>query len=123
MFSFMTNSNLYEQVQELYRLYPKHIGKRAAITAIRSALRRLPFELQEANRGNVGDPIEWLKEQISAFAESPAGQRGRLTPYPSTWFNQSRYLDDQEVWHEMTPQEEKNMRLYAEKTAGMWRPQ
>jgi len=107
---------------ELYKLYPKHVGRRAADRAIQNALKRLPLELKMSGNPNVGDPVEWLKEQVSAFAESPAGQRGRLTPYPSTWFNQSRYLDDRECWHELTPQEEENLRRYREATVGVWRP-
>ena len=114
---------LQDVVGELYRLYPRHIGNRAAERAIRNALKRLPLELKMANKPNVGDFVEWLKEQVSAFAASPAGQRGAMTPYPATWFNQSRYLDDQECWHEMTPREEENMRRYREATVGMWRPQ
>lgn len=114
---------LSDVVGELYRLYPKHVGKRAAERAIQNALKRLPLELKMAGKPSVGDPVEWLKEQVSAFAESPAGQRGRLTPYPSTWFNQSRYLDDQECWQEMTPQEEENLRMYRASQVGVWRPQ
>lgn len=119
----MVMRGLSELVGELYRLYPKHVGKRAAEMAIKNALRRLPFELKDDERGHVGDPVEWLKEQVSAFAASPAGQRGKLTPYPSTWFNQSRYLDDQEAWHELTPQEEQNLRMYRASQVGVWRPQ
>src|SRR4029077_13456692 len=89
-------------VEELYQLYPKHVGGRAAIRAIQNAMKRLSLELKLAGK-QVGDQAAWMKERVSVFAESPAGQRGRLTPYPSTWFNQSRYLDDQDVWWEITP--------------------
>lgn len=106
----MALRGLSEIVGELYRLYPKHVGKRAAERAIENALKRLELELKMSGKPSVGDPLEWLKEQVAAFADSPAGRRGHLTPYPSTWFNQSRYLDDQEVWHELTPEEQRTMR-------------
>lgn len=106
---------------ELYWMYPKHVGSRVAVRAIEKALKRLPLELKLAGV-EVGDITEWMKERVSAFAASPAGQRGQMTPYPATWFNQSRYLDDQDVWHQMSPKEEENMRLYAERNVGVWRP-
>jgi hypothetical protein len=84
---------------DIYNLYPRHLGKRAAIVAIEKTLRRLKLELK--NEGiNVGDEVEWLKERVSAFAESSAGKRGNFTPHPSTWFNQGRYLDDQGEWND-----------------------
>jgi len=100
----MAMRGLPEVVEELYRLYPWHVGKKAAERAIKNALKRLALELKVSGSPNVGDEHQWLKEQVSAFAESPAGTRnglfkGYMPPYPSTWFNQSRYLDDQEAWY------------------------
>ncbi len=102
-------------------MYPKHVAARAAIRAIEKALIRIALELKLAGK-EVEYPSEWLKEQVAAYRESPAGNRGRLTPYPATWFNQSRYLDDQNVWYEMTPQEEQEMRMSAAANVGVWRP-
>jgi hypothetical protein len=91
--------------EEIYDLYPKHIGKRDAITAIKKAIQRLPDELHETEldfSGN-GDrvcknPFLFLKEKVIAFAKSPAGHCGIYTPHASTWFNRSSYLDDESEW-------------------------
>jgi hypothetical protein len=88
---------------DLYKLYPKHLAMREAIRAIEKALIRLPLELKLAGI-SVGNEGEWMKERVSAFKESDAGKDdglfiGYQSPYPATWFNKSRYLDDQEEWY------------------------
>jgi len=105
---------------EIYKLYPRHLGKKVAIVEIEKTLKRLKDELK--NEGlDVGDVGAWLKERVAAFRESPAGNRGNFTPYPATFFHQSRYLDDLDEWWQMTPKEEENLRVYREKTVGVWR--
>ena len=82
---------------ELYALYPRKIAKRAALAAIKRSLGRLKGEVAE-----LGIPpltrFDWLKERVQKFASSPKGNAGQYTPYPATWFNQSRYLDDEKEW-------------------------
>ena len=88
---------------DLYKLYHKHLAPREAVRAIENALKRLPLELKLEGI-NVGNEIEWIKEKIAAFRESDAGRNdglfpGYKPPYPATWFNKSRYLDDQGEWY------------------------
>jgi len=43
-------------------------------------------------------PFDWLLGRVKAFATSPAGQAGKFTPHPATWFNGGRYEDDDAEW-------------------------
>lgn len=83
--------------QELYKLYPKHEAKRAAITAIEKAMSRLKCELFEEGI-EAPDRMEWIKNRVILYAQARQGQDRDFTPHPATWFNQSRYLDDEEGW-------------------------
>jgi hypothetical protein len=86
--------------EHIYAAYPRKEGHRGGIKAISKAVARLrkgeagltPMELRDAR--------EYLWRRVRAYARSPAGQRGDLAliPHPATWFNQSRYLDDDAMW-------------------------
>jgi len=77
---------------ELYALYPRHVGRAAAIKAIEKARSLV------ARRNGVPDPDAWLKERVMMFATSAAGKAGRFTPHPATWFGQARFDDDESEW-------------------------
>jgi 5-methylcytosine-specific restriction endonuclease McrA len=77
---------LENQAEEIYKHYPRKVGKPAAIKAIISAIAKVK-----------GD-YAFLEERTRAFAKSPAGNAGDFTPYPATWFNQERYNDDEREW-------------------------
>ncbi|HEY1808876.1 MAG TPA: hypothetical protein VGG42_09955 [Acidobacteriaceae bacterium] len=89
-----------DPTEAIYQAYPRHIGKRVALAAIDKAIVRLLT--QGEVKGGVfltrADAERWLWKTLATFARSPAGNRGSLTPHPSTWFNQSRYLDDPAEW-------------------------
>lgn len=108
-------------IEELYKIYPRHIGRGDAFKAIKNALKRLPLELQLDGKV-VSDIDDWIRKKTAQFANSPAGQRGIYTPYPATWFNQSRYLDDSTEWELMTEKEEINLKRYREANVGVWTP-
>lgn len=84
----------------IYEAYPRKEGKRVALKAIGNAVKRLvkgeeplaPMPKLEAQR--------WLFAHTLAYARSPSGQNPDKSkiPHPSTWFNQSRYDDDQANW-------------------------
>jgi hypothetical protein len=85
---------------KLYDIYPKKVGRGAAIKAIEQALKRLPRELQEmGHRSWLDDPIGELQLLLWHYSRSPAAHRGAYTPHCATWFNQSRYLDDILEWY------------------------
>ncbi len=86
------------EIQNLYEMYPRKIGKRSALRAIEKAVTRLGKEKPELRDADKKLRIEWLSEKLRAFAESKMGNAGEFTPYPATWFNQSRYLDDPKEW-------------------------
>lgn len=82
----------------VYCEYPRKVGKRAALAAIEKAVDRL-------RKGENGSPLStrddaavFLIQRVKVFANSPKGQNGDYTPHPATWFNQSRYLDDESAW-------------------------
>ena len=80
------------QIEEIYQAYPRHVGKGAALKAIKAAVKRM--EERDSNEDAVG----FLLERTKLFAASAAGQRGQYTAYPSTWFNRESYLDDEQEW-------------------------
>jgi hypothetical protein len=92
-------TRLNNAVELIYCSYPRHVGKGHAKKAITKALQRLvkgealrPFPIIE-------EAAEWLQNRCTAYARSPDGQAGEYTPHPSTWFNDSRYLDDEKEWY------------------------
>jgi uncharacterized protein YdaU (DUF1376 family) len=82
-----------DPIEEIYKAYPRKVGRRGALKAIAKAIQ------QVRNRGmTVREAQEWLYRQVQAYARSPAGQNGELTPHPATWFNRGSYDDDQQEW-------------------------
>jgi hypothetical protein len=81
------------QIEEIYLAYPRKIAKAAALKAIRIAVKRM--QERDANE----DAYTFLLERTRLFAASADGNKGRFTPHPATWFNQERYLDDEQEWN------------------------
>lgn len=53
------------------------------------------------NRGMTKpEAVAFILEAAKAFAASPAGQLGKMTPYPSTWLNGKQYDDDRTEWED-----------------------
>lgn len=81
------------QAEEVYRAYPRKVGRPDAIKAISKAIKKHGFE-------NVLSITQ-------DYAVSRIGRDEKFTPHPATWFNQERYLDDPSTW---TPNESPNQR-------------
>lgn len=79
-------------VEGIYQAYPRRVSKGDALKAIAKALATL------AKRANLPNPAGWLLNRVQDFAKSPAGQAGKYTPYPATWFSAGRYDDDPAEW-------------------------
>jgi hypothetical protein len=77
-------SNDNTQSEKIYNLYPKKVGKDAALKAIKKALAAV-----DANT---------LERIVTEYAESQRGADMQFIPNPSTWFNQGRWQDDQSTW-------------------------
>lgn len=82
--------SLETEALKIYEAYPRHVGKRAAITAIQRSIGRL-------SRKKLPDAEKWLLGRVTAYAASRNGQDAQYTPHPATWFNQGRYDDDIEA--------------------------
>ena len=75
-----------EEIDALYKAYPRHTAPKAARKAIEKALKEKPFDV--------------LLPIVQAYAAQTAKRiaDGKLEkefiPHPATWFNQGRYEDD-----------------------------
>jgi hypothetical protein len=88
--------------EEIYQQYPRKIDKDNALKEIEKAIARV-------RKGKNGCPLipdereacKFLYRKVRAYAHSPDGTRPDtdFIPYPSSWFNKSRYLDDEESWN------------------------
>jgi hypothetical protein len=93
------NSAVVEQEEAIYQLYPRRVGKRAALKAIQNAVKRL-VKNKEADTPLTARRLLYLKTK--AYAAAPAGQNPSgdddYRPHPAKWFNQEYYLDDPAMW-------------------------
>lgn len=83
--------------EEIYEEYPRKLSKGSALRAIQKAQQRL-VKGEHGVEMSPADANSLLLHCVKEWAKSPAGQQGGYTPYPATWFNGSRYLDDQAEW-------------------------
>lgn len=86
--------------EAIYSAYPRKVGKAAAVKAINAAFQRLCRG--ENPQLAVDHAEDFLLEAATAFAKSPAGNKGTYTPHPATWFGAGRYLDDPREWFRTT---------------------
>lgn len=74
------------QAEEIYRIYPRRVGKPKSLVAIAKAIKNHGFE--------------FVKEQTRLFATVWIGRPdlNSFCPQSTTWFNQERYNDDPITW-------------------------
>ena len=87
-----------QQIDEIYKVYPRKIAPRAAKKAIEKAVLRI-----SANGCTEEEARRWLWKKVKEFALSPAGQKPLdpthdYRPHPTTFFNQDRFFDDPAEW-------------------------
>lgn len=87
-----TTVNLQESAVQIYQAYPRKVSRPAALKEIKAAIKRMQSRDAEA------DAVAFLLERTQLFAQSAAGNKGRYTPYPTNWFRDERYLDDEQEW-------------------------
>jgi hypothetical protein len=85
-------------IETIYYAYPRKVGRRRALLEIELALRRISKEVPHLLNRTEKEVEQLMLNTVLMFANSPAGKRKNFTPHPSTWFHQSRYLDDPEEW-------------------------
>jgi hypothetical protein len=74
------------EIEEIYQAYPRKTAREEALKAI-------------AKAAAVHDPAMILSKTL-AYASAVAWQERQFIPYPSTWFNGKRFLDDPEEWRD-----------------------
>jgi hypothetical protein len=71
-------------VEHIYSLYPKKVGKAAALKAIAGALQKVDAAV--------------LIEAVTAYAAARKDQPKKYTKDPSGWFGDGRWEDDRSTW-------------------------
>ena len=79
-----------EEIEAIYKAYPKHVGRRAALASIERALGRIRKARPEERATG------WLLSRTQEYAASRNGSDAQFTPHPATWFNQDRFEDEPE---------------------------
>jgi hypothetical protein len=77
-----------QQIEDIYQAYPRKMGKGAAIKAIKKSLNKI-------------SPMHLLIK-VDTYASVTSWQDKQYLPFPATWFNQERWLDDPKEWEQPT---------------------
>ncbi len=85
-------------IEAIYEAYPRHVGRRKALLEIQRALGRIQQEAPHLSMKSDAEIATMMLNTVKIYASSPAGKKQAFTPHPTTWFHQSRYLDDPEEW-------------------------
>lgn len=80
--SKQSSDSLDEQIENIYQAYPRKKGRGQALRAIKTALKEIKFET--------------LLKHVQDYAEQCKGQNPEYIPYPATWFNGKRWLDEKD---------------------------
>ena len=70
--------------EAVYQAYPRHVGKRVALKAIKKALEHIGYSE--------------LLAAVTEYAAAVSGADKKFVPHPATWFNNRRWEDDREEW-------------------------
>lgn len=97
--------------------YPRRVKRTKALLEIQKAIERLVAG-ETGPRMKKSEAVGELVKAVTLFASSPAGNRGEFTPHPTSWFHQSRYLDDPNDWFLETAEE----RLKSLNQVGVYNP-
>lgn len=74
-----------DMVEKIYQAYPRHEGKEKAIYKISETLKE-------------GTDPNHLLSRVELYAKCSKGQELKFIPHAATWFNQKRWLDDENAW-------------------------
>lgn len=79
--------------EAIYAVYPRKVGKLAAMKAIAKAAMTL--------REKEPDPLAYLLARTQLYATATSiwpEEEKKYIPHPATWFNQGRYDDNPREW-------------------------
>ena len=80
-----TKTKIYrEQLEEVFNLYPRRIGKIEGLKQIKQAIK---------DHG-----LEFIIEKTKAYAKAREDKPMEYTPHPATWFFQERFNEDPATW-------------------------
>ncbi|QDP50748.1 MAG: hypothetical protein Unbinned1322contig1001_24 [Prokaryotic dsDNA virus sp.] len=91
-------------VDDIYKAYPRKVGKANAIKAIAKSMMSVPHE----------DLLESVKKYAKATALWPEEQR-KFIPHCSTWMNQGRWEDDPSEWERKSDEQRAEQKRSADK--------
>lgn len=78
--------------EAIYALYPRKVGRAAALKAIEKAI--------------ASNPPQMVYERTKAYAlavQSWSEHDQQFIPHPATWYNQERFHDDPSTWERKSP--------------------
>jgi hypothetical protein len=73
--------SLDSEADEIYQLYPRHIAKKDFLKAYRAARKQAPFDT--------------ILDAVRKFAIECQTSEPKFIPYPATWINKGRWLDEE----------------------------
>ena len=76
-----------EEVEAIYTAYPKKKGRESALKAIGFALNRVSY-----------DKLLARVQLYASYVERWPKEKREFVPMPATWFNDARWLDDENEW-------------------------
>lgn len=91
---FGTEAEMSAWCEVLYLRYPRKVAHKTAIASIRKAIERVAAR----NKTTAAVAVDWLVSRVKLYVDATRGQDAKYIPYPSTWFNQERYDDDDAEW-------------------------
>ncbi len=84
------------QVDAIYKLYPKKVGKIDAKKAIRKGVGIVIRGDAEHPAMLLDDALNYLQQRLTLYAQRVQGSE--YIPDPATWFNKGRFWDDPSSW-------------------------
>ena len=90
---FRTASDWDAICESVYSHYPRKVGRKSAIEAIRSAITEVELR---PNMASIAP--QWLADRVKLYAECVKGMEKCYIPHPATWFNAGRYDDGDDEW-------------------------
>lgn len=91
----VTNKQLEKEFEEVWKLYPRKIGKSVALTKYKKARRE-------------GTELEEIKKGVENYAEYVKGKSEKYIRHGSTWFNQKGWQDEYKTTRRKTQEELKD---------------
>jgi hypothetical protein len=87
-----------DQVEKLYQIYPRKVGKIDAKKAIRKAVVEVQHGDSDHPAMALVESLDFLDGRLRLYAQRVAGSEAGFIPYPEKWFSTGRFWDDPETW-------------------------